>query len=328
MKRELLFAISLVFLVFVSCQKEVKSTEAVRLQGPVFGTTYNIIYYDVSTNFDEEIQQLFDAINQSVSTYIPTSDISRINKDESGIKIDDYFQEVMEKSDRIFKETEGYFDPTVGNLVNAWGFGPEKPLNDLDSSKVKELMNFVGFDKVTVENGEIKKRYPETYLDFNSIAKGFGLDVIGRFLESKKIENYLVEIGGEIRTRGEKPEGKSWKVQVESPNTDGTRSAFDVLPLKNKSMASSGNYRKFRIAESGEKYVHTINPKTGYAKESNLLAATVIGEVDCADVDAYATAFMAMGLEKTKEFLQSKPELKVILIYVNESGELKEFRNK
>jgi thiamine biosynthesis lipoprotein len=327
MKAKFLLVISVLFLTMTSCEKEVKSTEPTRLQGPVFGTTYNIIYYDVATNFNTEIQVLFDQVNQSMSTYIPTSDISRINKGETGIKVDDYFQEVFSKSAKIFKETDGYFDPTVGNLVNAWGFGPEKPLNDLDSVKVKELMTYVGFDKVAIENGEIVKQYPEIYFDFNAVAKGFGIDVIARFLESKGVKNYLVEIGGEIRTRGEKPENKSWTVQIESPNTDGTRSAYDVLPLKDKSMASSGNYRKFRITESGEKYVHTINPKTGYAKESNLLAATVIAEMDCANVDAYATAFMAMGLEKTQTFLSSKPELKVILIYVDEKGALKEYRN-
>ena len=144
---------------------------------------------------------------------------------------------------------------------------------------------------------------------------------------SKKIKNYLIEIGGEVRVKGTKPEGKIWTVQLENPNTDGTRSAYTYLQLTNSSMASSGNYRKFRMAPTGEKYVHTINPKTGFALESNLLAATVIAELDCADVDAYATAFMAMGLEKTVKFLEAKPHLKVVLIYVNEAGDLAEFRN-
>jgi len=215
----------------------------------------------------------------------------------------------------------------VGNLVNAWGFGPEKPLNNLDSSSVKDLMKFVGFDKVTIENNQVNKKYSETYFDFNSIGKGYGLDIIARFLESKKIKNYLIEIGGEVRVKGTKPEGKIWTVQLENPNTDGSRSAYTYLQLTNSSMASSGNYRKFRMAPTGEKYVHTINPKTGFALESNLLAATVIAELDCADVDAYATSFMAMGLEKTVKFLEDKPHLKVVLIYVNEAGDLAEFRN-
>ncbi|MEN8856729.1 MAG: FAD:protein FMN transferase [Flavobacteriaceae bacterium] len=327
MKKTLLLLLIASFFAFISCNEKITNNEPVKLQGQVFGTTYSIIYYDISKNFDTEINQLFDEINQSISTYIPTSVISRINKGEIGIKADSYFKEVFSKSKQIFKETNGYFDPTVGNLVNAWGFGPEKPLNELDSNRVKELMQFVGLDKVTIENNSVVKQFPETYLDFNSIGKGYGLDAIGRFLESKGVDNYLVEIGGEIRLKGTKPEGKLWTVQIENPNTDGSRSAYTNLKLTNKSMASSGNYRKFRIANDGQKYVHTINPKTGYATESNLLAATVIAELDCADVDAYATSFMAMGLEKTKEFLESKPALKVILIYANEKGELTEFRN-
>ncbi len=327
MNRVFLTFILVLFFGFSSCKSEEKISEPIRLQGSVFGTTYSIIYYDNSKDFKAEINGLFDEVNQSLSTYIPSSDISRINKGESGIKIDAYFEEVFEKSLRIFRETDGYFDPTVGPLVNAWGFGPEKPLNDLDSTKVKELMTFVGFNKVSVQDGEIVKETEGIYFDFNAVAKGFGIDVVARFLESQNVQNYLVEIGGEIRTRGEKPGGKSWVVQIESPNTDGTRSAYDVIPLRDKAMASSGNYRKFRITDSGDKYVHTINPKTGYAKESNLLAATVIAPLDCADVDAYATAFMAMGLDKTKEFLKSKEELKVILIYADEEGLLQEFRN-
>ena len=309
----------------ISCNKETNTP--IKLQGFVFGTSYNIIYYDVGISFEEEIIQLFEDINNSISTYIPTSDISRINSGDSGVIVDAYFKEIFSKSERIFKETNGYFDPTVGNLVNAWGFGPKKPLNNLDSSSVKDLMKFVGFDKVKIENNQVNKKYSETYFDFNSIGKGYGLDIIARFLESKKIKNYLIEIGGEVRVKGTKPEGKIWTVQLENPNTDGTRSAYTYLQLTNSSMASSGNYRKFRMAPTGEKYVHTINPKTGFALESNLLAATVIAELDCADVDAYATAFMAMGLEKTVKFLEAKPHLKVVLIYVNEAGDLAEFRN-
>ena len=308
-----------------SCKNEINTP--IKLQGFVFGTSYNIIYYDVGISFEEEIIQLFEDVNNSISTYIPTSDISRINSGDSGVIVDAYFKEIFSKSERIFKETKGYFDPTVGNLVNAWGFGSEKSMNNIDSSRVKDLMKFVGFDKVTIENNQVIKKYSETYFDFNSIGKGYGLDIIARFLESKKIKNYLIEIGGEVRVKGTKPEGKIWTVQLENPNTDGSRSAYTYLQLTNSSMASSGNYRKFRMAPTGEKYVHTINPKTGFALESNLLAATVIAELDCADVDAYATSFMAMGLEKTVKFLEAKPHLKVVLIYVNEAGDLAEFRN-
>lgn len=325
MKKALFTLLFFSFIIFISCNEDVNSP--VKLQGFIFGTTYNIIYYDINTVFDEEINQLFEDVNNEISTYITTSDISRINRGETDVSVNTYFKEVFSKSERIFEETNGYFDPTVGNLVNAWGFGPEKPLNNLDSSSVQDLMKFVGFDKVKINNNKVFKKYPETYFDFNSIGKGYGLDIIARFLESKKVEKYLIEIGGEVRVKGTKPDGKLWTVQLDNPNTDGSRSAYSYLQLTNISMASSGNYRKYRIGPKGEKYVHTINPKTGYARESNLLAATVIAELDCADVDAYATAFMAMGLEKTLKFLKTKPLLKVVLIYVNEAGDLAEFRN-
>ncbi|MFY0602878.1 MAG: FAD:protein FMN transferase [Flavobacteriaceae bacterium] len=315
-------ALIFAFLLFCSCEKK----ETIKLKGSVFGTTYSIIYFG-SDNYQEEINNLFKDVNKSLSTYIPTSDISKINNGEKGVEVDALFKEVFKKSERIYKETDGYFDPTVGDLVNAWGFGPKKGLNDLDSTTVATLMQFVGFNKVKIEENKVIKEFSETYFDFNSIAKGYGIDVIGRFLETNEVQNYLIEIGGEIRTRGIKANGKLWTVQLENPETDGSRSAYTYLKLQDKSMASSGNYRKFRIATDGQKYVHTINPKTGYATESNLLAATVIANIDCADVDAYATAFMAMGLERTKTFLALKPSLEVILIYADENGELKEYSN-
>jgi thiamine biosynthesis lipoprotein len=316
----------LISIFFIGCQEK-EPKEPIRLKGSVFGTTFSIIYFD-DVNYETSIDSLFTLVNTSLSTYMPTSDISKINRGEKNIKVDKMFTEVFQKSSRIFKETDGYFDPTVGNLVNAWGFGPKKPLNNLTADEVAKMMQFVGYDKVKLENDLVVKQYPETYFDFNSIAKGYGIDVVGRFLEGKGVTSYLVEIGGEIRTRGTKPGATLWTVQLDNPNTDGSRTAYTYLQLKDKAMASSGNYRKFRIAENGQKYVHTINPKTGYATESNLLSATVIAAIDCADVDAYATAFMAMGLEKAKEFLHKKPNLEVILIYVDEKGALKEFTNR
>ena len=182
-------------------------------------------------------------------------------------------------------------------------------------------MQFVGFDKVKLVANKIEKDHPSIYFDFNAIAKGYGIDEIGRYLESQDCKNYLIELGGEIRARGVNDIGEFWNVAIEDPNTDGTRSFSEVVRLENRAMASSGNYRKFKVDEKGKKFVHTINAKTGYATESNLLAATVIANLDCADADGYATAFMAMGFEKTKIFLEKHPELKVYLIYVDDNGE-------
>ena len=326
LRKYFLGGLLLIFASFYSCKNEVKE-QVFRLQGTVFGTTYHITYQG-NQSHQKSIDSLFYLVNKSTSTYIPTSDISKINKGDTTIVVDKLFAEVFKKSKRIFKETDGYFDPTVGNLVNAWGFGPKRELNDLDSLQVKDQMKLVGLNKVRLVNRKIKKEDLKIYLDFNSIGKGFGIDVIGRFLESENIENYLIEIGGEIRARGVSPKNKPWRVGIDNPNTDGSRTVSNFVDLTNMSMASSGNYRKFRVSETGKKYVHTINPKTGYATESNLLAATVYAPLDCADVDAYATAFMAMGLERTKSFVKKFSKIKVVLIYMNTKGELEEFVSK
>ena len=325
MKRNIAFVF---FSFLISCeQKELVKTT--RLKGFVFGTTYNITYVSKQNKTHQKsIDSLFQLVNASLSTYIPTSIISRINQGETDIVVNELFKEVYQKSKRIFKETDGYFDPTVGNLVNAWGFGPKKSKKEMDTLEVRKMIQFVGLDKVQLIEGKIVKKYAEIFIDFNSIAKGFGVDVVGRFLENKNVKNYLVEIGGEIRVRGKNDNGNYWKVAIEKPNTDGSQSFQTTILLENASMATSGNYRKFRVTDTGKKYVHTVNPKTGFAKESNLLSVSVIAPLDCADVDAYATAFMAMGFEKTNEFLKSHPKLKAILIYLNPQGELVEYTSK
>ncbi len=327
MKSKLVFCLSFICLFwFTSCKNSSSTNPITKLSGVVFGTTYSIIYA-ADTDYSTSIDSLFQDTNASLSTYIPDSDISRINEGDTTVVIDDLFLEVFQKSKRIYAETTGYFDPTVCNLVNAWGFGYKKEQQDLDSAQVKALMTHVGFDKIVVKGRKLKKEDEAVCLDFNSIAKGYGIDVVGRFLESKGILNYLVEIGGEIRARGVKNNGKLWKVGIDNPNTDGSRSFSKLVTLDNQSMASSGNYRKFRIGSNGKKYVHTINPKTGFAVASNLLSATVFSKGDCADVDAYATAFMAMGFEKTKLFLAKFPELQVVLLYIDEEGSIQEYTN-
>ncbi len=313
--------------ILISCGQK-KQVQTIKTEGYVFGTTYHITYLDDATSaYQKSIDSLFYLMNKSLSTYLLTSDISKINKGDTTIVVDAFFKEVYQKSKRIYTETEGYFDPTVGNLVNAWGFGPKEAKKDIDSVEVDKMMQLVGFDKTQLLNGKIVKDSAAIVFDFNSIAKGFGVDVVGRFLESKKIKNYLVEIGGEIRARGKNIKNNYWRAAIEKPNTDGTQSFQTTVMLKNSSMATSGNYRKFRITKEGKKYVHTVNPKTGFATESNLLSASVIINGDCSDVDAYATAFMAMGLEKTKAFLVKYPQIKVLLIYLDANGALQEYRS-
>ncbi len=305
----------------VSCQQETKFT---RLTGKVFGTTYHIIY-ESKINHQKGIDSIFNAVNKSLSTYKKDSDISKINKNEPNIIVDDMFIEVFKKAKKIYKETDGYFDPTLGQLINAYGFGSGKA-KDITSKNIKELMKLVGFDKVKLENRQVYKTIPEIQFDVNALAKGYGIDVVGRYLEQKGITNYLVEIGGEIRVRGLKNK-KPWVIGVENPNADGTQSIQRYIELTDKSMATSGNYRKYKLNKKGEKIVHIINAKTGLAHESNLLSVSVIANTDCADVDAYATAFMAMGLEKTKSFIQNRKDLKVILMYLNQNNKIEVFEN-
>ncbi|UMB59266.1 FAD:protein FMN transferase [Lutibacter sp. A80] len=315
------------FLFFIACKENTLKLKT--FQGNAIGTSYSIKYVaSKNANFELKIDSIINIVNKSTSTYIPSSDISKINHGDTTIIVDAIFEEVFKKSEKIYHETAGDFDPTVGALVNAWGFGPEKKINNLDSLKIDSLLKYVGFDKVKLTNKRVKKLYPEIYFDFNAIGKGYLVDMVAREFEAANIKNYMVEIGGEIRVRGKNQHNEFWKIAIENPNEDGSRSFAKVIQLKDEAMATSGNYRKYRIAKNGKKYVHTINAKTGYASESNLLSASVIAKTDCADVDGYATAFMAMGLEKSKVFLEKHTELKAFLIYTDKNHEIKTFSSK
>jgi len=321
-KKITLLVVSL--LLVIACKEE-KKLSTTKLQGTVFGTTYHITYLD-EADYQKSIDSLFNLVNKSLSTYMPTSDISKINQGDTTVVVDDMFVEVFEKAKRIYKETDGYFDPTIGRLIDAYGFGSGKEKKNLTTEEIGVLMKDVGFDKVRLKDRKVYRESENIEFNVNAFAKGYGVDVVGRFLESKNVHNYLVEIGGEIRARGTK-HGKLWRVAIEKPNTDGTRSIQKEIELDNESMATSGNYRKYKINDEGKKIVHTVNAKTGLAEESNLLSVSVRLKGDCADVDAYATAFLAMGLEKTKAFLEEHPELKVVLLYNDENNELQEFVN-
>ena len=322
MRTSLCFLLILISL--TSCKNK---TEYISLTGTAFGTYLSIEYQD-DLQREIPIDSLIKSINKSLSTYDKTSDISRINQGDTTVLVDDKFIEVFNKSKRIFNETNGVFDPTIGVLVNAWDFGPEKKLNNLDSLKVKELMQQVGFDKVHILNNKVIKENSKSYFDFNAIAKGYGIDVIGRFLESKNIINYKVEIGGEVRVKGKSPSNKLWRIGIESPNFDGTQSIKKIISLNNESIATSGTYRKFKTDKNGNKYAHILNAKTGYPAKSNLLSASVIAPLDCADVDGYATTFIALGFEKSKIFLKNHQELKAYLIYIDKDDKLQTFQTE
>lgn len=311
----------------MGCREETTRLVRNSSSGPALGTSYNIIYLaDHELDFHEEIDSVFDAVNSSMSTYIKESDISRINNGDSSVIVDQMFREVFELSRLVYNKTDGYFDPTVGVLVNAWGFGPGEQL-PLDQAKVDSLLQYVGFHKVqlTIDN-RINKASPEIQFDFNAIAKGYTLDRLAVLLDRKGIDNYLVELGGEVVAKGEnKIKGAMWNVGIEDPQSPGAGTLKLTIPLKNRALASSGNYRKFRQdSATGETYVHTIDPKTGFTKNSRVLGANVLAE-NCALADAYATAFMAMELEESVSILEDLNKIDAFIIYLAENGETKEF---
>ncbi len=316
MKKSLPFIITLLFI--TSCKQEIKNT---KILGNVFGTSYAVTYYsEANLNFENQFDSLFYVINKSMSTYQLNSDISKLNRNEA-VLIDKHFIKVLETSHEIYEETKGAFDPTIGVLVNAWDFGLEGKIERLDSLKVDSLMQYVGFNKINRINNSILK--PKgAFLDFNAIAKGYGVDVIANFLESQHIENYLVEIGGEIRVKGKNIEKQSvWKVGIDTPNYEDVQMPLKAISLHDESMATSGTYRKFKVDENGNKYSHIIDTRTGYPSKTNLLSISVIAK-DCMSADAYATAFKTMGIEKVTTFLIDHPELKVFLIFENDGKEL------
>jgi len=298
--------------------------------GAALGTSYSIISITPEEmDLQKDIDSVFAVINRSLSTYIPGSDISRINQGDSTMVVDKMFQEVFKLSKTIHAETDGFFDPTVGTLVNAWGFGPERQIS-LDSLKVDSLLQYVGLDKVVLnERNQIVKNNPGIYLDFNAIAKGYSIDRLAAMFDAKGIDNYLIEVGGELVAKGKNViKDKFWVVGIDDPEMQVDRTTKILLHLKDKALASSGNYRKFRVDETtGKKYVHTINPKTGFTQVSNTLAVTILAE-NCATADAYATAFMAMDLDEAFKLVHEDERLEAYIVYLDEMGETQEFMTK
>jgi thiamine biosynthesis lipoprotein len=319
----------LLVLFFAACQKEEKN-QIVIIQGEAQGSTYSVKYISSSELVSKKaIDSLLLAFDQSLSTYRPDSKISKINEGDTTIVVDDFFVKTFEVSSRIYKETNGLFDPTIGVLVNAYGFGPKKQKIDLNSVKIDSLLQYVGFDKVRLnENGTISKKFPQTYFDFNAIAQGYSVDVVVDFLKSKGIENGIVEIGGEIVAFGKNTiENKNWVIGIDDPTqSPEERTIIAKIKLENLGMATSGNYRKVKTDSlTGKKFVHIINPKTGLSLQSKVLSATVLAK-NCIDADGYATAFMLMEIEETQAFLNERSDLYVLLIYTDEQNKIKQIK--
>lgn len=303
---------------FFSCGPKIHLAEE---EGMALGTFYSIKYYTpADTSYRAGYEAVFDAVNRSLSIYDENSIVSKINRGEN-VPADSLFSNVLQQSQTIWQETGGWFDPTVGRAVNAWGFGPG-PVNELEQADIDFLHGTIGLDKVIIQGDRIVRKNPETQLDFNAIAKGYTVDLVAGYFDRQGIESYMIEIGGEIRTRGIKADGKPWTIGIEDPtNKDASRTRMAVLTLKNESIATSGNYRKYKTDKNGRKYVHTINPKTAQAIENDILSASVVAP-ECAAADAYATALMAMGIGQAREFLAQRPGFKAYLVYIDQNGQL------
>ena len=285
--------------------------------GKIFGTFYNITYSS-EADLHQEIKNTLMQVDNSLSPFNKQSIISAVNNN-TATQIDDMFTHVFSLAQDVSAKTEGAFDITVAPLVNAWGFGFKKGITP-DSLTIDSLRQFVGYNTVALTDGKITKQHPQTMLDCSAIAKGYGCDAVAATLEAHGVKNYMVEIGGEIVTKGTNNKGNEWVIGINKPIEGIANGELqERLHLSGKSMATSGNYRNYRY-ENGKKVSHTIDPRTGYPVEHSLLSATVIAD-DCATADALATAFMVMGVDKAMQFCNNN-SVDAFFIYSDSTGNL------
>lgn len=299
----------------------------VSLSGTTMGTTYSIKYLSKDgTGYQQEVDSLLLVFNQSLSTYIPNSEISQFNRDTVFYFKLPFFLPVLEESKRVYVATDGAFDPTVMPLVRAWGFGSDQSQIP-DSTIIDSLLQFVGFDKISFDSKMVTKSKPGVELDFSAVAKGYGVDVIGTWLADQGINNYFIEIGGEVKCKGVNNKGQPWRIGIEDPTHEiNNRAAKAIVELQNRAMATSGNYRNYYVVDSLW-YSHTIDPATGFPIRHALLSATVFAD-DCITADAYATAFMVAGVEKARQMIEENPGIGGFLIYRDKTGKLRTFTSR
>ena len=287
--------------------------------GMVFGTVYNITY-ECDSDLHQAIKAELQKVDNSLSPFNEHSVITAINQNQN-VKPDEMFLTVFNKAMEISRETDGAFDITVAPLVNAWGFG-FKNGSQPNRQQVDSLRRLIGYEKVILKNDRIVKQSPDIMLDCSAIAKGYGSDVVARFLQQQGVKNFMVEIGGEVVTSGVNPQRLPWRIGVTKPTDDSLSIKGEiqsVLNVTDLAMATSGNYRNFYY-KGGKKYAHTIDPKTGYPVQHSLLSATVLAK-DCATADAYATSFMVLGIDGAKKVLERHPELMAYFIYADDKGQ-------
>jgi len=307
--------------VLASCGKQ---PEKVVLQGLAQGSYYAVTYYDEQNrNFQREIDSIFHAVDMSVNLWVDSSIISKVNRNEE-VALDSIFIDNFNIAQEAARLSDGYFDPTISPIVAAWGFS-YKTGDSLTPQLIDSLRQLVDYRNIRIENGKVVKENPAMTLDFNAIAQGYTSDLIARFLESRGVKNFLVDTGGEIMARGEKPDGKPWIVGIEKPaeNMDSERIVQTRIALRDKGLVTSGSTRKY-VERNGKRYSHCIDPKTGYPVEHQLLSVTVMAE-NSVWADALASICMVMGMEQSLPLIQGMEGVEAYYIFVNAQNELEAF---
>lgn len=296
-----------------------------QFMGTTQGSYYSITYFDEQNrDFSREFDSIFKEIESTLSLWDENSIIRRVNRNDTTVVLNQIFIDNFNYAMKAAELSDGYFDPTVGPLVQAWGFHFKEGM-EMTPEIVDSLKQLVDYRKVKIENNKVVKGNPNMTLDFNAVAQGYTTDMIGDFLLSKNVNNFLVDVGGEILARGCKPNGELWKVGIEKPaeNKDSERIVQEIVELKDRSIVTSGNYRKY-VERGGKRYSHSLNPKTGYPAENRLLSATIIAD-NTAWADCLASICMVVGLEKAIEIIESSEDnIDAYFIYVDENNEVKE----
>ena len=313
-----IFILLIITTAFVSCTKNAKRVE---YSGLTQGSYFSIIYYDeYGRTFESEIDSIFKEVDNSVSLWNDNSIIRKVNRNED-VVVNQIFKDNFEWARKASEFSDGAFDATIGPLVSAWGFHYKKEL-EMTPEMVDSIRQLVDYNKIEIIDDKVVKANPNMTLDFNAVAQGYTTDMIGKFLETKGICNYLVDVGGEIMARGTKPNGEQWTIGIEKPAEifDSERSVQIKINLKDKGIVTSGNYRKY-IEKNGVRYSHSIDPKTGYPVEQNLLSVTVIAD-NVSWADCLATICMIVGKEKASKLLEDQNGIEAYFIFVDENGTL------
>lgn len=321
-KMKKIFPIVLLFVLFSCGNKPQPKQVMTEWAGEAQGTTYHVKFLSPEGRISKaSFDSILNDFDMMASLYNDSSIVGRLNRGED-VELPEQFISMFNASMKVSEATDGYFDITVGDLVDAWGFYKKQGLEP-DSACVDSIKQYIGYQNVSIQNKKLVRKFPQTRLDFNAIAQGYSVDIVCDFFEQNGINNYLVEIGGEVRVAGKKDDGSPWVVGIERPaaTEDAPQEVFRKLAVTDISIATSGNSRKFYI-KNGVKYSHTINPKTGYPVCHSLLSVTVVTR-SCMEADAYATAFMVVGIEKAKEMLAQIDSMEAYFIYSGPDGSLR-----